>query len=117
MRAFFIVLNCDSVLWETKVLPIYAGGLLLKKIKRETQRSKRPQSPEKIWQSKTLLASIVDSSEDAIIGKTLEGIITSWNRGAQRIYGYSGEEVMGKSISILAPPDRPDEIPEILKKI
>ena len=88
-----------------------------KKIKRETQRSKRLQSPQKIWQSKTLLASIIDSSDDAIIGKTLEGIITSWNQSAQRIYGYTAEEVIGKSISILAPDDRHDEIPEILKKI
>src|SRR5207302_9431875 len=60
---------------------------------------------------------IVDSCDDAIIGKTLEGIITSWNQGAQRIYGYSAEEVLGKSISILAPAERPDEIPQILEKI
>lgn len=49
----------------------------------------------------SLLASIVESSDDAIIGKTLEGIITSWNRGAQRMYGYSSEEVLGKPIAIL----------------
>ena len=64
-----------------------------------------------------MLASIVDSSDDAIIGKTLEGIITSWNRGAERIYGYRAEEVIGKPISILAPEDRADEIPAILQKI
>jgi PAS domain S-box-containing protein len=88
-----------------------------KKIKRKTQSSKRPHRPQKVRQSTTLLASIIDSSDDAIIGKTLKGIITSWNQGAQRIYGYSAEEVIGKPISILAPPDRPDEISEILKKI
>ena len=63
------------------------------------------------------LASIIDSSEDAIIGKGLDGIITSWNKGAERVYGYTPEEVVGKHISILAPSDRPDEIPEILRKI
>ncbi|MHB9035255.1 MAG: SpoIIE family protein phosphatase [Armatimonadota bacterium] len=63
------------------------------------------------------LAAIVQSSDDAIIGKTLDGVIVSWNSGAQRIYGYSAEEVIGKPISILAPPDRPDEIPRILDEI
>jgi PAS domain S-box len=63
------------------------------------------------------LASIIDSSEDAIIGKNLDGTIISWNRGAERIYGYSPEEVIGKNISLLAPADRPDEIPEILRRI
>jgi PAS domain S-box-containing protein len=63
------------------------------------------------------LASIVDSSEDAIIGKDLDGTITSWNRGAERIYGYSPDEVIGKNISLLALADRPDEIPEILERI
>src|SRR5215216_8193641 len=63
------------------------------------------------------LAAIVQSSEDAIIGKTLEGTITNWNRGAQKIYGYSAEEVIGKPINILVPPDRPNEIPKIHEKL
>ena len=63
------------------------------------------------------LAAIVESSDDAIISKTLEGIITSWNKGAQRIYGYSAEEAVGRPISMLVPPERPDEVPEMLEKI
>ncbi|HEY6752769.1 MAG TPA: PAS domain S-box protein [Rubrobacteraceae bacterium] len=63
------------------------------------------------------LAAIVDSSDDAIIGKTLEGIITSWNRGAEKVYGYSAEEAAGRPISMLVPAYLPDEIPEILKRI
>jgi PAS domain S-box-containing protein len=55
------------------------------------------------------MAAIVDSSNDAIIGKTLEGVITTWNRGAEHIYGYSAAEVIGKNVSHLVPPGRTDE--------
>lgn len=64
-----------------------------------------------------LLASIIDSSEDAIIGKTLEATISSWNRAVGLMYGYSAEEIVGKPVSILLAPDRPKEMEEILAKI
>ncbi len=63
------------------------------------------------------LAAIVESSEDAIIAKTLEGTILSWNNGAEKLYGYSAEEAIGKSIAILVPADHPTELPEILKRL
>src|SRR5438105_15033250 len=63
------------------------------------------------------LAAIVDSSDDAIIGKTLDGTIISWNPGAQRIYGYTAEEVVGQPIAILVPRDRPNELPAILERL
>jgi len=63
------------------------------------------------------LAAIVDSSNDAIIGKTLEGVITTWNTGAERVYGYSAGEVIGKSISVLLPPGRVGEEPDILRRL
>lgn len=63
------------------------------------------------------LAAIVSSSDDAIIGKTLEAIITSWNQGAERIYGYKAEEVIGRSLSLLVPPDRLDELPAIMARL
>ena len=63
------------------------------------------------------LAVIVESSDDAIIGKTLDGIITSWNKGAERIYGYRESEAVGKSIACLIPPGRMDEIPQVLQKV
>ena len=63
------------------------------------------------------LTAIVDASDDAIVGITLDGVITSWNSGAQKLYGYSVQEVIGHSISILIPPDQPEEIPRILEKV
>jgi PAS domain S-box-containing protein len=71
----------------------------------------------KAEEERTRLAMIVESSGDAIIGKTLEGIITSWNKGAEKIYGFSAQEVKGKHISILAPPEYPDEIPRTLDMV
>ncbi len=61
--------------------------------------------------------AIVESSDDAIIGKSLDGIIQSWNAAAQRIFGYSAEEVVGKSILILFPPDKFEEEADILRRI
>ena len=63
------------------------------------------------------LAAIVTSSDDAIIGKNLNGIVTSWNLGAERIFGYAAEEMIGQSIMRLIPPDRQDEELEILTRI
>src|SRR2546428_12638738 len=77
---------------------------------REAVRALPPWSPE-------YLAAIVESSDDAIIGKTLDGTITSWNPGAERIYGYRAEEVIGRPISILVPPDHSDELPPIFERL
>jgi PAS domain S-box-containing protein len=72
---------------------------------------------EKIEIVQFYLASIVESSEDAIIGKTLEGIITTWNKSAERIFGYCAEEVIGRPVSILIPSVQSNEGPQILEKI
>lgn len=63
------------------------------------------------------LANIVDSTDDAIISKSLEGDIISWNKGAEKIYGYSQNEMIGKSISLLVPPELSDDTQKIIQKI
>jgi PAS domain S-box-containing protein len=63
------------------------------------------------------LASIVQSSDDAIVSKNLDGIITSWNKGAERIFGYTAEEAIGQPITIVIPQDRQDEERTILTRI
>jgi PAS domain S-box-containing protein len=64
-----------------------------------------------------LLSAIVDSCDDAIVGKTTEGVITSWNPAAQRMYGYAPEEIVGRPITVLSPAERVSEITDILNKI
>jgi PAS domain S-box-containing protein len=63
------------------------------------------------------LAAVVDSSQDAIISKDLDGVIATWNGGAEKLFGYTAQEMIGKSIAILIPADRPDEETEILGRI
>jgi PAS domain S-box-containing protein len=75
--------------------------------------SERKQAEER----KAKLAAIVESSDDAIISKDLNGIITTWNTGAERIFGYAAWEVIGRSVTILGPPDRLDEVHGILERI
>jgi PAS domain S-box-containing protein len=63
------------------------------------------------------LAALIDSADDAIISKTLDGIIMSWNQGAERIFGFTAEEAVGNSITIIIPPDHLDEEPQILARL
>ena len=75
--------------------------------------SEREQSDE----LRARLAAIVESSDDAIVGKTLDGIITSWNGGAERIFGYTAEEALGQHISLIIPEDRKAEEDEVLARL
>jgi PAS domain S-box-containing protein len=69
------------------------------------------------YEGNRLLASIVESSDDAIVGKSLEGVIRTWNVGAERLYGYKAEDIIGHNIRELTPPDRPDEESAILERL
>ncbi len=68
-------------------------------------------------QTHGLLAAIVESSQDAIVSKTLDGVIRSWNAGAERLFGYTAAEAVGQSITLIIPPDRLDEERVILEKL
>src|SRR5205823_1822228 len=72
---------------------------------------------EKAGETKARLASIIESSDDAIASKNLDGIITSWNRGAERLFGYSAQEAVGQPMAMLIPPERASEEPTILAGI
>jgi len=95
-----------EVIFNEENLPVRARGI----VQDITERKK---AEEKI---KTL-ANAVESSNDAIITTSLEGVVTSWNKGAEQIYGYSAEEILGKNISVIEPPGLKGEIGQLIEKI
>ncbi len=72
---------------------------------------------KQLEEQQQLFSSIINNSDDAIVSKTIDGSFTSWNPGAEKLFGYSAEEIVGKNESIIMPPDRPDEYKEIWEKI
>ncbi|HET8551851.1 MAG TPA: PAS domain S-box protein [Gammaproteobacteria bacterium] len=87
------------------------NGRLYEAAQAELSRSRRAE------RAAQQLAAIVESSDDAIVSKDTNGIIQTWNKGAEKLFGYRADEVIGKSITILIPPDRDDEEPMILARI
>src|SRR5262249_54072501 len=68
-------------------------------------------------EARSRLAAIVESSEDAILSKNLDGIVLTWNRAAEKMYGYSAAEVVGQPVSILVPPERAGEVDAVLEHV
>jgi len=86
-------------------------------IRRELEASQERCIRRQTHATEALLASIVKSCHDAVIGETLDGSVVSWNAGAERLFGYSASEIMGSPASVLVPPYRPAEQPEILARL
>src|SRR6476620_58653 len=72
-------------------------------------------SPPEELQSR--LAAVVESSDDAILSMTLEAIVTTWNKGAERMFGYTAQEMIGKSVTLILPQDRLNEEPAMLERL
>jgi PAS domain-containing protein len=79
--------------------------------------TKKRQAEHRVAADLARLAAIVKTSDDAIVTNDLNGIITSWNEGAARLFGYTANEVIGKPVSILIPPDRSNEELSILERL
>lgn len=92
---------------------------MVEKLLRSPHEAPGDESPQQTKRSplQELLASIVEDSDDAILSKDLDGTILTWNKAAERTYGYRADEVIGKNVSILLPPDRPQEEREILYRL
>ncbi len=84
---------------------------------KHSERRKASRTNQADEATMSLLASLVDSSDDAIISKTPTGIITSWNRAAELMYGWTAQEIIGRHISVLTVPDRREEIDTILARV
>ena len=102
----------------SKVCPLKACGVdrLVGNVENRPVEGHVAMTPGQLDQA-SFLASIIESSDDAILSKDLNGIITSWNKGAERLFGYTAEEAVGKSVTMLIPADRQDEEPTILDRI
>jgi two-component system sensor histidine kinase VicK len=102
-----IILTVEA---RTTVVALPAGPVALSVLRDVSERHRAAADRQR-------LAAIVDSSDDVIIGKTLDGTVTSWNRAAERLYGYTAEEMIGQSIARIFPPERIDELWDFMDRL
>ncbi|HEY2646454.1 MAG TPA: PAS domain S-box protein [Candidatus Acidoferrales bacterium] len=111
----------NTLLLDVLFVVLSVSGLTLAAITVEWEQAEKEREEivrdRVVMQERLRLATIVESSDDAIIGKDLNGVVTNWNKGAERIYGYTADEMIGKKISLLAPPDHAIDSEEIISRI
>jgi len=122
-----LIIVCGKAGEEGAVAAMHAGAhdyfikddmkRLIPVIERELRGAEDRRERRVLEHERAHLAAIVESSDDAIVGTTMDGIITSWNRGAEGLYGYSAEEAIGQSTLMLAPADRRDESRRLLEQV
>ena len=98
-------------------LQLLSGGTVIEVNRDVTERKQIEAELRKTEEQLHFLGTIVQSSDDAIVSKNLDGIVTSWNKGAERVFGYTAEEAIGQPITIVIPQDRRDEERTILTRI
>jgi PAS domain S-box-containing protein len=111
----------NAVLLDVFFAVLSVSGMTLASANAEREQGEREREQlvrkQAAMEARLRLATIVESSDDAIIGEDIDGIVTDWNRGAEHLYGYSASEAIGKPISFLMPADRPNDYPELLRKL
>jgi PAS domain S-box-containing protein len=90
---------------------------LVPAVSRELRAAQERQICRQMEATRTYLASIVKSCNDAIVGKSLDGTVVSWNAGAEQLYGYKAQEMIGRPISVLCPQYRPEELVDLMERI
>lgn len=112
-----VLLRKGRLVVVTSPLTPFFGDDELSELKSLAAQADLALARNELLDSQRRLAAIVESSDDAITSLSLDGTFTSWNGGAERLYGYPSEEVVGKPISILVPPERRNDVPKILEKL
>jgi PAS domain S-box-containing protein len=111
----------NAVLLDVFFAVLSVSGMTLAAVIAEREQGEREREQlvrkQAAMEARLRLATIVESSDDAIIGEDLDGIVTDWNKGAEYLYGYSASEVAGRPISFLMPEDRSNDFPEIIRKL
>jgi PAS domain S-box-containing protein len=108
----------NAILLDVFFALLSLSGMTLAAVIAERERAEREREElvreQASWEARLRLATIVESSDDAIIGQDMDGMITDWNKGAERLYGYSADEVIGRPISLLVAPDRSSDFAEVM---
>src|SRR4029077_12100820 len=111
----------NAVLLDVFFAVLSVSGMTLAAVIAEREQAQHERErlvrEQAAMEARIRFATIVESSDDAIIGMDIAGTVTDWNKGAERLYGYSAEEIIGKPVFLLIPPERYNDCVQIMKKV